>query len=242
MRTLVVGDIHGGLRALQQVLERMELRSNDRFIFVGDYVDGWSENAETIAFLMDFSESYECIFIRGNHDELLYTYLKEKNNNPMWLNHGGLSSQKSYAKLSEAEIEKHITFLEHLRNYYVDSDNRLYVHAGFTNLHGPEHEYFPNTVYWDRTLWETACALDPNISKDDPTYPKRFTLFHEIFIGHTPTTRIGKDKPANFANVWNTDTGAAFKGPLSIIDADTKEVWQSDPVYTLYPEEDGRNA
>jgi hypothetical protein len=45
----------------------------------------------------------------------------------------------------------------------------------------------------------------------------------------------------NFANVWNIDTGAAFKGPLSIIDADTKEVWQSEPVYKLYPSEMGRN-
>jgi len=43
------------------------------------------------------------------------------------------------------------------------------------------------------------------------------------------------------ANVWNVDTGAAFKGPVTIMDADTKEFWQSDFVYTLYPEENGRN-
>ena len=52
MRTLVVGDIHGGLRGLKQVLERIEVKAEDKFIFLGDYVDGWSENAETISFLM----------------------------------------------------------------------------------------------------------------------------------------------------------------------------------------------
>jgi hypothetical protein len=52
---------------------------------------------------------------------------------------------------------------------------------------------------------------------------------------------MGSTVPVNFANVWNIDTGAAFKGPLSIIDADTKEVWQSEPVYKLYPSEMGRN-
>ncbi|PHK27906.1 metallophosphatase, partial [Nostoc linckia z16] len=71
--------------------------------------------------------------------------------------------------------------------------------------------------------------------------PKRFTLYKEIFIGHTPVTRIGQTVPVNMANVWNVDTGAAFKGPLTIMDADTKEYWQSDPVYNLYPEENGRN-
>lgn len=38
-RTLVIGDIHGGLKALIQVLERVEVKQNDRLIFLGDYVE-----------------------------------------------------------------------------------------------------------------------------------------------------------------------------------------------------------
>ncbi|NNF31770.1 MAG: serine/threonine protein phosphatase, partial [Flavobacteriaceae bacterium] len=67
MRTLVVGDIHGGLKGLKQALERVNPTHEDLFIFVGDYVDGWSENAETVSFLLKFSEEYQCIFLRGNH-------------------------------------------------------------------------------------------------------------------------------------------------------------------------------
>ena len=86
-----------------------------------------------------------------------------------------------------------------------------------------------------------VCAMDQNLSEEDDRYPKRLRLFNEIYIGHTPVTRIGKNVPVQFANVWNIDTGAAFKGKLSVIDIDSKEVWQSDPVWTLYPEENGRN-
>jgi serine/threonine protein phosphatase 1 len=66
-------------------------------------------------------------------------------------------------------------------------------------------------------------------------------LYHEIYIGHTPTVRIGETIPVNAANVWNVDTGAAFKGPLTILDVDTKEFWQSDALNDLYPNENGRN-
>ena len=240
-RTLVVGDIHGGLRALVQVLNKVEIKKDDLIVFLGDYVDGWSESAETVSFLINFSKNNNCILLRGNHDELVYNYLKDKNNNPTWIAHGGESSKKSYAKLPEAEIEKHIVFFEKLLNYYIDDQNRLFCHAGFTNQHGPEFEYFPNMVYWDRTLWEMVCGLDTSISKESDKYPTRLKLFKEIYIGHTPVTRVGESKPVKFANVWNVDTGAAFKGTLSIIDANTKQIWQSDPVWELYPEEKGRN-
>ena len=46
----------------------------------------------------------------------------------------------------------------------------------------------------------------------------------------------------NIGNVWNMDTGATYDGKLSIIDVDTKEVTQSEPLYLLYPEDMGRNG
>lgn len=241
MRTLVVGDIHGGLKALQQVLQKVSPSPKDKFIFLGDYVDGWSEAAETVSFLIHFSEAHDCIFLRGNHDYLMYQYLKHGDDNPMWLAHGGAASKISYRTRSSEELKVHLTFYENLANYHIDSKNRLFVHAGFTNLKGPEHEYFPDLVFWDRTLWEVARSLDPDISEEDIRYPERLKLFAEIYIGHTPVSRMGATRPMHFANLWNIDTGAAFQGPLSIVDVDTKQIWQSQPVYELYPSETGRN-
>jgi serine/threonine protein phosphatase 1 len=43
------------------------------------------------------------------------------------------------------------------------------------------------------------------------------------------------------ACVWNIDTGAAFTGPLTIMDVDSKAYWQSEPLEVLYSNEKGRN-
>lgn len=240
-RILVIGDIHGAYRALEQIFERAAVTKNDQLIFLGDYVDGWGHSPEVLDCLIKMKQTHNCIFMRGNHDDLLLQWLKSGEYTEEWFTHGGQLTTETYRNLSEDKKQLHILFLESLQDYYLDDRNRLFVHAGFTNLNGVSHEYFRKLFYWERTLWETALALDKNLDHNHPQYPKRFTLYKEIFIGHTPVTRIGMTTPVNMANIWNIDTGAAFKGPLSIMDADTKEYWQSDSVYTLYPEESGRN-
>lgn len=240
-RTLVIGDIHSGLKALRQVLKRALVEADDTLIFLGDYVDGWSQAVETIEFLIDLNANYECIFIRGNHDELCLNWLQEGTDNPTWVKHGGAATLASYEGTKSEVVEKHIAFYQSLTNYHLDDQNRLFLHAGFTNLNGVAYEYFPKMFYWDRTLWELAISMDKKLIKEDTRYPRRLTNYDEIYIGHTPISKIASVLPKNAVNVWNMDTGAAFKGPLSLMDVDTKEVWQSDPVHQLYPLENGRN-
>lgn len=240
-RKLVIGDIHGAAKALAQLLERAEVTTDDTLIFLGDYVDGWGQSPEVIEMLIALKTSHNCIFIRGNHDDLLVSWLKSNEYGEQWFNHGGRITMENYNRLAAEMRQAHVDFLDNLQDYYLDSDNRLFLHAGFTSLNGIAHEHFTRLFFWDRTLWETALALDKKLAPGHPQYPKRFTLYKEIFIGHTPVTRIGKTVPVQMANVWNVDTGAAFKGPITIMDVNTKQFWQSDPVYTLYPEERGRN-
>ena len=241
MRTLVIGDIHGGLKALEQVLDRASATTNDLLIFLGDYVDGWSEAVETVNFLMNLKVTHKCVFLKGNHDELCQNWLQTGRAHDLWLQSGGEATVASYQDVPDPIRDVHLQFYQHLEDYYLDQDKRLYLHAGYTNLKGVSHEYFSKTFYWDRTLWELALSLDPDLSRESPRYPQRLKHYKEIYIGHTPVTRIGKDTPQGVSGVWNIDTGAAFKGSLSLIDADTKSFWQSDPVYTLYPGERGRN-
>lgn len=241
-KTFVIGDIHGGLRALHQVLERSQATKKDTLIFLGDYVDGWSESPQVLDFLIELGKHQNCIFIRGNHDELLLNYLKTNDYNQEWFKHGGQSTIDAYEKVSIATRLKHIDFLEsQLKDYYLDEQNRLFIHAGFTNVNGIAYEYYPRLFYWDRTLWETALSLNPALTKESQYYPKRFTFYNEIYIGHTPTTRINETIPVNKACVWNIDTGAAFYGPLTILEVDSKKYWQSEPLPQLYPNEKGRN-
>lgn len=240
-RKLVVGDIHGGLKALKQVLERANVTSKDTLIFLGDFVDGWSESPQVIDFLMELGEKQNCIFIRGNHDDLLLNYLKTNAYSEEWFQHGGKTTVNGYAKVDFQTKQKHICFLEKLESYYLDSENRLFIHAGFTNLKGIEFEHFKPLFYWDRTLWEMALALDNKIPVESELYPNRLKLYKEIYIGHTPTTKINITVPVKKACVWNIDSGAAFTGPLTLLDVETKEFWQSEPLPSLYPNENGRN-
>ncbi len=240
-RTIAIGDIHGGLKALIQLLKRIEITKNDKLIFLGDYVDGWSDSANVVTYLIKLAKQNSCVFLRGNHDDLAEKWLKTGELNEQWLQHGGQTSIDAYRSFSSEEIKEHLRFYSQMVDYYIDEKNRLFVHAGFTNLRGPEQEYHNTGFYWDRTLWEMVLSLDTKLTKDDDFYPKRLLLFEEIFIGHTPVTRIGEDKPVNKANVWNVDTGAAFKGKISALEVASKEIWQSDPVHILYPNENGRN-
>jgi serine/threonine protein phosphatase 1 len=240
-RTIVIGDIHGALKALKQVIDEIRPQQEDLLIFLGDYVDGWSESAQVIEYVMELNKSIPCIFIKGNHDAWCEGWLDGASPSPIWLANGGQATIESYANISSAKKREHLAFFRRMYNYYVDAQNRLFIHAGFSSMHGPAYEHYQSNYSWDRTLWEMALAMDKGIEKDALTYPKRLLLFHEIYIGHTPTLRYNKDVPMQACNVWNIDTGAAFTGKISAMDIDTREVWQSDPAPMLYPDEKGRN-
>jgi serine/threonine protein phosphatase 1 len=237
-RTIVIGDIHGALKALQQLLSKIMVSSGDQFIFVGDYVDGWSQSADVIEYLAEFVTFQPCIFIKGNHDEWCLSWLEGNIPNSDWLLHGGRTTIKSYKNYPPAQRAKHLEFFHKLRNYYEDDSGRLFVHAGFLSAKGPSREPYESDYYWDRSLWEAALAAD----KKDPKYfPERLLLYKEIYIGHTPTLNYNNTVPMHACNVWNIDTGAGFYGKLSAIDIETKQYWQSDMVMNLYPGEKGRN-
>ena len=117
----------------------------------------------------------------------------------------------------------------------------MFIHAGFTSMHGVKKEVNKNDYYFDRTLWESAMLLTYIKPESLGNFKTRLSLYKEIYIGHTPTTNYNETTPMSSHNLWNVDTGAAFKGRVSVLDMDTKKFWQSDPVYTLYPGEKGRN-
>ncbi|MCH2235603.1 MAG: serine/threonine protein phosphatase [Crocinitomicaceae bacterium] len=241
-RTLVFGDIHGGLKALNQVLNRAKVSENDTLIFLGDYVDGWSESSSVISRLIELEKSNNCVFIKGNHDQWCEDWLRSSNGNSTWLFHGGESTVNSYKGYNNEELRTHLNFFELMRNYYVDNKNRLFIHAGFASMHGVEKEPYPSNYSWDRTLWEMAYSLkDLELDESSLHYPKRFKHYSEIYIGHTPTTDYNVATPIIAQKLVNVDTGAAFKGKLTALDVDSKVFWQSDPLPELYPNEKGRN-
>lgn len=261
MRTLVIGDIHGGLRAFKQVLERSGFdNSKDKIIFLGDYADGWSETAELVQVLIELQEASgdRHIFIRGNHDAWVEEWLTTGERKHVWINQGGQATFDSYVRTGHLADHKHRMFFYKLHNYYVDEQNRGFVHGGFVSRKGIGHEEYQSEYYWDRDLWNLAVLLHGKETQENEKNA-RFRKHKEVYIGHTATCnwrckphlpeygdlfQVMKNGPIivpmNRCNVWNMDTGAGFEGKLSMMDIDTKEVFQSDYVRELYPDEKGR--
>jgi len=241
-RTLVIGDIHGGLKALKQVLRKVKLQPKDHLIFLGDYVDGWSESAQVISYLIQLEKKYTCDFLYGNHDEWCHQWLKNGVQEDSWLKHGGRETKVSYKKLSDTEKQEHILFFDRMKTYMIDSKNRLFVHAGYLSIVEKENNIIVRDCLWDRTLWKLALVMQDRLNNNKYTVlPRKLNRFKEMFIGHTPTTNYGVDIPWNRVNVWNIDTGAAFKGKVSVMDINSKKFWQSNDLPSLYPDEKGRN-
>lgn len=244
MKTYVIGDLHGGYRGLIECLNKVNFEyENDKLISVGDLCDGWSE---THLIIKELKKIKNCVHVMGNHDEWTIQGLGRRNklgqmlHNSAWLSQGGKATKDSYDSLSKEDQKEFLEFLQAAKPYYIDEKNRLFVHAGYNRgLSIDKEDYSPeweierggNDLWWDRTMWDN---LNRGFHLEDPRYDK-------VFIGHTPTLSKCTSKPINIGNVWNVDTGAAFYGPVTIMNVDTNEFKQSDYVFRLYPTEKGRN-
>ena len=85
MKTLIMSDLHIGSKGCKtdEILRMLEDESFERYILVGDIIDGWLfkrykkftyEHARVIRRLLKLSKNKEIIWISGNHDEFLRKY------------------------------------------------------------------------------------------------------------------------------------------------------------------------
>jgi UDP-2,3-diacylglucosamine pyrophosphatase LpxH len=109
MKTLVISDTHIGSKGCQTdlILELLKDNSYERYILVGDIIDGWLftkykkfsyDHARVIRRLLKLSKNKEIIWISGNHDEFLRKYtpielgnikvVDEYTENGIWFCHG----------------------------------------------------------------------------------------------------------------------------------------------------------
>jgi len=70
-RSLVIGDIHGQYQKLVSLLEHAEYSSDDRLIFLGDYIDRGPQSKEVLELLYELRQFPQHVFLRGNHEEII---------------------------------------------------------------------------------------------------------------------------------------------------------------------------
>lgn len=111
MKTLIMSDLHIGSKGCktQEILEILKDESFQRYILVGDIIDGWLfkrykkftyDHARVIRRLLKLSKNKEIIWVSGNHDEFLRKYsplelgnikvMEEYSENGIWFCHGDL--------------------------------------------------------------------------------------------------------------------------------------------------------
>ena len=241
MKRFVIGDIHGTYKALKQCIEKSGIdKENDLLICLGDVADSYPEVPECFNELLEFKN---LVYIMGNHDYWMLTEAGSTYKPPIWLNQGGQATVDAYNGRN-AELLDHLAFLRSVPYCHITEDNILFVHGGYpyhrTDIFKDNHE-----LMWNRDLLSDAMAgYDKEMLK--------LNQFNEVYIGHTATQAIYKhwtissefeldpDKPINVHNLWNMDTGAGWSGRLSMMDIDSKEIFQSDNVLSLYPNARGR--
>lgn len=256
-RTLVIGDIHGSAKALEQVLERANVTDEDTIIQLGDVADGWSETSKCVDILLGLPN---LISIRGNHDVWVYDWFKLGLQPYIWTQQGGQATIDSYIRTRKLTDSYHKDFWNNQVDWYIDDQDRLFIHAGWAYAHTPEEWHVSSITerrkfelqagtliggvgsavgsiakecHWDRDL--LMGARSANVGKNGRF--KALEQFKEIYIGHTATRN---HLPQQSLNLWNLDTGSGWHGKLTIMDIDTKEYWQSDFSNVLYPGERGR--
>ena len=85
MKTLIISDLHIGSKGCktEEILELLKDESFERYILVGDIIDGWLfkkykkfsyQHARVIRRLLKLSKNKDIIWISGNHDEFLRKY------------------------------------------------------------------------------------------------------------------------------------------------------------------------
>lgn len=257
-RTLVCGDLHGNYKGFKQALERCNFdNEKDTLISIGDVVDGHSESYEVVEELLKIKN---LITVKGNHDDWFYDWIITGLNPTNW-RQGQNATALSYIRqnpdhshITEANLytiphllkpknipQDHQEFFKNQLPYYIDDENRLFIHGGFNrHLELEEQEEF--VFWWDRDLWKAALSYE-SMSRGMLENKPKFKMkgdFQEVFIGHTQTQFWDEDTPMNAANIWNVDTGGGWFGYITIMDIDTKEFWQSDDARSLYPEFKGR--
>jgi diadenosine tetraphosphatase ApaH/serine/threonine PP2A family protein phosphatase len=72
-RTIVIGDVHGCYFELIALLDEIEVRRDDRLVFVGDLITKGPANREVVEF---FRHRRNCESVLGNHEHLLLQHYR----------------------------------------------------------------------------------------------------------------------------------------------------------------------
>ncbi len=203
MRKFAIGDIHGCLDKLEDLLGKIDPKPDDCLIFLGDYIDRGENTKGVIDALIKLSSHCKCIFLRGNHEDMLIEYMAFGSNRSMFRANGGDKTVLSYTGkktasgriLTEMMPRDHKDFMKELKWMHED-DSHIYVHAGIRAGIPLKMQDVMDLIWIRGEFHETPTGLDK-----------------KIIFGHCPFT-----KPFVRDDKIGIDTGAVYGRYLTAIE------------------------
>ena len=215
-----IGDIHGCLNALEDLLIKLPLKPEDELVFLGDYIDRGPNSKGVIDYLLR-NRQPNWQFLRGNHEQMLLEWLGTPNalTAGNWLLNGGHQTLQSYVPAKNMDELRgegaHMILQSHIPPSHAEFYNSLpythetsdyfFCHAGI-NLDKPLNAQDPDDLLWIRRKF----IEDPR-----PT-PKL------VIHGHTPIEQVDLSRDR-----INLDTGAVYGGYLTALSLPEKKIFQT---------------
>jgi len=213
-RIVAIGDIHGRLDCLNEMLKMIDASriDNEKFdiYFLGDFIDRGPNSAQVLEKIKTGPKNSDRWFpLIGNHEDMMIkSYTSEDDYDKMrwntnWENNGGLEALRSYEEYPNENqiIKSHVEWLTTLPLCY-ETDNYLFVHAGFMPGYSLD-EQDDESMVWIRDRFLKA--------END------FAGWKYIVHGHTPQW-AGKpqfSEPEILSWRTNLDTAAFHCGILT---------------------------
>ncbi|HWP43709.1 MAG TPA: metallophosphoesterase family protein, partial [Blastocatellia bacterium] len=214
MSTYVIGDIHGRLNLLDQLIRDVPWEvKRDKIVFLGDLIDRGSESPGVIDRVMSLAEENpDIVVLRGNHEQMLLDCLDYRDIQWLIPENGGLATLASYGidldqleDISDIKIPaEHLDFLRSLPFYHED-EQAIYVHAGLIPEEHPS-ETDPDVLMWTRDI-DFFKGYDGKL----------------CFFGHTPTQYLPRERRQRRFAIYihgscvGIDTSGEEDSPLSCI-------------------------
>jgi serine/threonine protein phosphatase 1 len=215
MRVLAIGDIHGCLDPLDELLAWVNPAPDDLVVTLGDCVDRGPDTRGVLDRLIGLKRSgMRLVCLRGNHEiMMLEAYHGGRDDRKGWLLVGGAQALASYGTLpgksgTFADVPReHWEFLARDLHDYYETDTHIFVHAGVHRDLGMDEQ--PDYVlYWELLADEM-----------------RHRSGKTVVCGHT-SQKSGEPKVVPGAVC--VDTYAHGGGWLTCLDAGSGKYWQTD--------------
>lgn len=209
-RLLAIGDIHGHLSALDALLGVVRPSPGDQIVFLGDYVDKGPDVKGVINRLIEFGESHNVVFLRGNHDQMLIDARRDPDKVAVIETLAGKDALASYGNgdlrsALDRVSANHWKFLEETRDY-LETPDYIFVHGGIRAWIDPANEE------QERLHWTTLSLATPHYSG------------RTVICGHT-SQRSGEI--VDLGHTICIDTGITRKQWLTCLDVGALTFWQA---------------